>query len=125
MEHISHEEYVDRQRAKVASLATKILKKEMSMIEGAKEIVSLRYELDVDENDKDILAFVLIESETDDLPIGKARRFWAKDALAEKEPDVQEAEHWARGVGVDACKNLVERFDKYNRGYTSDCERNE
>ena len=125
MEHISHEEYVDRQRAKVASLAAKILKKEMSMIEGAKEIVSLCDGLDVDEDDKDILAFVLIESETDDLPIGKVRRFWAKDALAEKEPDVQEAEQWAQGVGVDACKNLVERFGNYNRGYTSDCERNE
>ena len=125
MEHISHEEYADRQRAKVASLAAKILKKEMSMIEGAKEIVSLRDELDVDEDDKDILAFVLIESETDDLPIGKVRRFWAKDALAEKGPDVKEAEQWAQGVGVDACKNLVERFGSYNRGYTSDYERNE
>jgi hypothetical protein len=115
MGHLSHKEYVDRQRAKVASLAAKVLKKEMSMIEGAKEIVTLCYELDVDDSDEDILAFVLIESETDHLPIGKVRRFWDEDALVEKEPEVQEAERWAQGVGAEACKNLVERFGRYNR----------
>ncbi len=113
MEHISHKEYVVRQRAKVASLATKILMKEMCMIEGAKEIIALRHELDVDETDKDILVFVLIVSETDALPIGKVRQLWAKDSLAEKEPEIQKAEQWAQEVGVDACRNLVERFGDY------------
>jgi len=69
MEHSSHEEYVVQQRIKVALIASKILSHEMTMLEGAREIVALRYELELDEMDKDILDLVTIQSETDSLPI--------------------------------------------------------
>ena len=63
-----------------------------------------------DRDDPDLEAFTLIASETDHLPIGSERDRWSRAALAEKQPKIAEAERWAKGVGLEACRNVAARF---------------
>ena len=110
---LSHEEYVLQQRRKVAKLASDVLEGDLSILEAAIEIAKFRFELDVDENDKDLLVFIGIESEIDHLPIGPERKYWNEDALKEKERQIKECETWAKEFGLKACKSLLDRFGVY------------
>ena len=69
-ERMSHEEYVAMQRRRVAELARDILAGEIDVLDGSSQIAGLRGQIEIDLHDDDIMAFVLVESETDHLPIG-------------------------------------------------------
>jgi hypothetical protein len=114
MDHMSHEEYVALQRRRVGALARDILDGKLDILEGAREIVRLRHELEVPEDDPDLNAFVVIESETDALPIGRQREHWAVDVLARREPELADARKWAFEIAKEECRNLVARFAPSN-----------
>jgi len=61
------------------------------------------------------MTFVIIESETDALPVGALRARWAPEALEAIQPRLAAAEAWAKTVGEAACRNFVQRFGR--RGY--------
>ena len=105
-------------RGKIVAICLAILWEDMEAIPGACILTKLRYDLLPDgvtgwiERDEDFDAFVGICSETDHLPIGFERRNWSAEALAEKDPEVIEAERWAKEIAKPACKKLIERFAK-------------
>ncbi len=104
--HMSHEEYIKNQRQKVTDLLTQVIEGKTSILLAARQIVQLRFDIDLDENDKDVLTFVGIDSESDSLPIGPERTYWSKDALKNKEKEIKDVEKWALDFGIEACKNL-------------------
>jgi hypothetical protein len=55
--------------------------------------------------------FTAIDSETDALPLGEVRQYWDQAALERLEPDIREAERWAREAGRSACISLIQRFE--------------
>jgi hypothetical protein len=57
------------------------------------------------------LPFVVIDSETDHLPMGDVRQRWAPDVLARKDVEIQEAEAFYRDCAFAACERLLARFD--------------
>ena len=59
---------------------------------------------------RDFMAFVAIDSETDDLPIGDVRKYWSKEALDKLDPEIKKAEEWAKNFGLKECESLVRRF---------------
>jgi hypothetical protein len=105
-----HAEYIEKQRLKVAKIASNVLKGEQSILTAAREIVSLKSELNIDENDDDMLVFILIDSETDHLPVGPEKEHWDPNALLDKQKEIQKSEKWALSFGLDACQRLFERF---------------
>jgi hypothetical protein len=109
-ERMSHEEYVAMQRRRVAELARDILAGEVDVLDGSARIVSLRDELDIDRDDDDLMAFVVVDSETDALPVGAEALNWSEDALARKQPELERARSWAFDVVHQPCQNLVARF---------------
>jgi hypothetical protein len=109
-EHLSHSEYVALQRRQVAKIAAQMLAGNLGMIEGARLLAGLRHEVEVGEDDPDFLMFVAIESETDHLPVGQEREMWAPESLARKDLEISRAESYAREDAVEACRNLVRRF---------------
>ena len=109
-ERMSHEEYVATQRRRVAQLARDILAGELDVLDGSAEIVSLRDELDIDHDDDDLMAFVVVDSETDALPVGAEALNWSQDALARKQSELERARSWAVDVVRQPCQNLVARF---------------
>lgn len=112
---MTHEEYVDMQRAAVVKIAQGMLDGSIPYLEGAIKLCSLRHEVDVPEDDEDFMAFVLVASETDHLPIGVQRQHWSEQSLARHEPEIQKSTLWAKNVSLSECKSLVERFVQLSR----------
>src|SRR5581483_11168494 len=88
---------IARQRA--AEISSQVLAGRLDHILGARQLVGLRFSVDVPEDDPDFLAFVAIDSETDALPFGPIRAQWEPSALARLEPDLARAGAWAREFG--------------------------
>ena len=109
-ERMSHEEYIATQRRCVAELARQILSGQIDVLDGSSQITRLRAEIEIDLDDDDMMAFVLVESETDHLPIGVEAQNWSDEALVRKEPDLRRARAWATDVVREPCANLVSRF---------------
>jgi len=107
---MTHEEYVLSCRQRAAELATGILTGSVQVLEGCHELASLRWEVEVDEWDKDFVTFAAISSETDSLPVGQVRAHWSSEALARLEPQIQSAVAWATAQATAACRSVVQRF---------------
>src|SRR5882762_2327927 len=105
-ERMTHEEYVAMQRRRVVDLARQILAEEIDVLDGSSQIARLRFELEVDDNDEDLMPFALVESETDALPVGSEAHNWSEEALARKEPELRRAREWAFSTVREECKSL-------------------
>jgi hypothetical protein len=98
-------------RREIARVATRVLADEMGLHEACREIARLRTGLaDPEIDDPDLLIFVAVDSELDDVPLGGARERWAPEALAEK--DAQAADYLARVRDrlLRACQSLSVRW---------------
>lgn len=94
-EQMTHKEYVAMQRRRAAELARQILDEEIDVLDGSCKIGALRFEVEVDDSDQDFLAFEVVSSETDHLPICDEALNWSDEALARKEPELKQAREWA------------------------------
>jgi hypothetical protein len=112
---ITHEQYVKSVRERIYAIALGMLNDEIPFLEGARKLASLSHEAEADGNDEDFRVFVGIASETDDLPIGPSRKYWAKEALEKHQPMIEETTRWAKQIGTSACQSLATRFNAEER----------
>lgn len=103
-------EYVEAQQKKVVTVAQDILDGRIGIIKGARLLSGLRYTVTRDEGDPDFLTFVGIGSETDHLPVGVEREFYAKDALVEKDKEIKRLEDRYQEWAFASCRALIARF---------------
>lgn len=103
-------------RRQLAETARAMLAGSLSFIEGARRINELRWVAKLPDFDSDITPFVLIDSETDALPMGEVRRHWAQEALINLQPEIDRAEQWAQDFGRTACEKLIDRFGEPSAG---------
>ena len=97
----------------VAQVAQAILDGRISIIAGARQIRQFcGGHAGLDERDPDLTTFVAIDSETDDLPIGDVRQYWARDALAQKDLQIARCEAIYREPALEAASHLVARFTR-------------
>ncbi len=108
---MSKEEYIEKKRKRASEVANGMLDGSVHYLEGAIELSSLRFEVGLPEDDKDFLAFTLVASEIDYLPIGAPRQYWAQEALERHEPEMQKSIKWAKEVSLFECKSIVARFN--------------
>lgn len=106
---MSREEYIELNRKRAAEVAAGMLDGSVHYLEGAIELSSLRFEVDLPD-DKDFLVFTGVASEIDHLPIGAPRQYWAEEALEKHEPEIQQSIRWAKDVSLSECKSIVARF---------------
>jgi hypothetical protein len=85
-------------RRRIAAAAVAMIHGRHSYIEGARCIAGIRFEAGM-ENDPDILPFVLIDSETDELPIGSVRKLWKLAALKALQPEIDKRKLGPRKMG--------------------------
>jgi len=97
-------------RRRILRAAQGMVAGKLSYVEGARKIVAAAATARLDERDADLLSFVAVDSETDALPFGEMREHWQAAALAALQPEIDQKETWARGLGEPHCRNLVERF---------------
>ncbi|MEO6971110.1 MAG: hypothetical protein ABI217_09475 [Chthoniobacterales bacterium] len=104
------EQYATAQQQVIAA-ASAILRGELGVIEGSRLLCSLRSRASSSYHDPDFLPFVIIDDASDHLPIGDVRRYWAADALAGKDLEIQAAEALHRTDAVAGCERLLIRFN--------------
>ena len=75
-------------------------------MEAVRELVSLA-RTDAIATEADRTLIIVIESETDSLPIGEVRKLWAPDALQAKEPEIERAEALWKTEFLEACKRIA------------------
>ena len=63
----------------------------------------MQFEMGLDENDKDILVFVGMDSESDNLPLCTERIYLSVETLKYKENEINSSEEWALDFGIEAC----------------------
>ena len=106
----NHDSGTASEHARLVALATEMLAGSHSYIEGAVEINRIRSKLQIPPDDDDFATFVLIDSETDALPLAEKRSLWSASALEKLEPEIERSEKWARKAGATACQRLIDRF---------------
>ena len=96
-------------RQSILGMMDRMLDGSVTYLEGARVVAKLRFDAGL-EADSDILPFVGVASETDALPLGRAREFWSAVALDDLQPKIREAEAGAKGLLENHCRNLIQRF---------------
>jgi len=61
--------------------------------------------------DPDFVVFGAIASETDELPLGKAREQWSAAALARADVEIERYTREVQDQVLAACRNLLNRFE--------------
>jgi hypothetical protein len=98
-------------RQKLVAIAQQLLAGRIGVIEAARQIAPFRGDrVGLDEFDPDFVIFVVIESETDDLPVGETRSYWDADALTEKDLEIARCDELYRAQALEAASHLVARF---------------
>ena len=105
------DEDIEKKRRRAAFVARGMLDGSIHYLEGAIELSSLRLGVGLPEDDKDFMAFVVVSSETDNLPIGAPRQHWSQEALDRHEPKIQQSIKWAKEFSLSKCKSIVARFN--------------
>jgi hypothetical protein len=96
-------------RLEIARTARALLSGMLSYIEGARKIAALHFPANL-EHDPDVTRFIAIDSQTDALPAGEARKNWLPAALLRLEPEISRAEAWAQEFANAAAQSLARRF---------------
>ena len=87
----------------IRARALDLVEGRLSVIESARVLSKLTYWSGLD-TDPDLVTFVAIDSETDTLPVGEVRKYWAAHALEREDVEIAKAEELYRA------QRLVERF---------------
>jgi hypothetical protein len=89
-------------------VAKQIIDKEISIVEGCRTLTNLR--LNIDPDNEIFLLFRGVSSETDDYPLGEARKYWDEKALAKLDTEIKEYENRIREDVNKACWHLIEKL---------------
>lgn len=97
-------------RLQIVSTARNMCEGRISFIEGAREICALSHAIGLSD-EADMIAFVVVDSETDGLPMGSVRNLWQPEALAKLQPEIERSEAWARNTCLKECQALIARLE--------------
>jgi hypothetical protein len=112
--HVKPEKMTEKimrsEKAKAIKTAEEMIVGKTGIIAGSRILSGLRFELEVPEEYEEFLTFVAIDSETDDLPVGREREFWSPEALKEKDVEIQRCEVLYRKYAIEACESIIKRW---------------
>jgi hypothetical protein len=100
----------DDARKQVVEVSRALLERRESVLTAACKIASLRYYLDPDQVDPDLLAFAGIESQEDHLLVFDSLRGWHPDVQESKAEEIAEAERFHMPGAFDSARRLIERY---------------
>jgi hypothetical protein len=103
-------EYRGKVRSQMLSLAKKMLAGQIGIIAAARELRTFQCEVEP-EIAAILNVFVVIDSETDSLPVGEVRQLWNSQALEREDRKIADAEHLYRKVATEAGASLIRLLD--------------
>ena len=96
-------------KSRIATLAAGISEGSVGLLEGIRNMAPLIRRLER-KNEAYFLPILAIESETEDVPTGEARKLWEPLALRRKEAEVEVYLEKVREVVLDSCKKIREEL---------------
>jgi len=75
-------------KEKIIKITNDILNKKISIVNGARKLSQFQFGYNL-ENNKNLLFFVGVNSETDHLPIGQEREKWNSTSLLKKDKETK------------------------------------
>lgn len=96
-------------RAELISVAGAMISGRIHLIEGVRQICSLRFELE-DPDDRIFMPIVTAECETDYFPLGSIRRQYAAGALQRLDRELEEYLEVERRDILNACRAIIHRY---------------
>jgi hypothetical protein len=108
-DHITNVPQWEEHCRKIHARAVDLLEERVGVIETARAIRTLGYWAGL-LDDPDVETFVAIDSETDTLPVGEVRQYWAAHALEREDVEIGRAERLYAAIARQAAEALVERF---------------
>ena len=97
-------------RERMVKLAANILSGETSVVAGARQMVHLIHQSGLPQFDSDLTIFIAVESESDSLPLGAARQYWAAEALERADREIEAVEALYRDQILTSCQAIVKRY---------------
>jgi hypothetical protein len=97
----------------------KIHARAMDLIEGRLGVIETARSLDLLaswtclENDEDLNIFISIARETDFLPVGEVRKYWAVDSLEREDVEIGQAENRNREIALSAAVRLADMIARH------------
>lgn len=104
------------QGVEIVRVARAILNGTIGIIEGSRTLHGLGHEECADDLDPDFSIFVVIDSDTDHLPVGDVRKMWLEDALVEKDEEIRKIIDFYKEDVLRACSNIILRFESKGSG---------
>ncbi len=93
--------------------ARAVLSGEIGLLEGCIPLASIAHDVVSDWRvDPDFVVFGAVASETDELPLGKARAQWSAAALARADVEIDRYTREVQDSVLAACRNVVKRFER-------------
>jgi hypothetical protein len=96
-------------RGQIVAICEAILAEELGVIAGSRRLNLLGLEL-LNGRDEDFRECLVVDSDTDHLPVDSERHNWSVDALERKDREIAEVESFYKEEVKAACKKLIERF---------------
>jgi len=94
----------------IRARALDLIEGRLSVIESARALSKLTFWSGL-KDDPDLTNFVAIDSETDTLPVGEVRKYWARHALELEDVEIAKAEELYRTTAIESAQRLAERFE--------------
>jgi hypothetical protein len=101
-------EYRAIARAEMRDIAKRFLAGELGVIEASRALSPFWDMVSQEDLEPHIRAFVGINSDTDALPVGDVREYWASEALVGKDREISDAEAKWRDWGREAAEAIVQ-----------------
>ena len=96
----------------ILAIAKGIVAGEVRISEGAIRLARLAHKTPQAERDASLRIFIGIDSELDRFPFGDVRKQWAPEALERADKELHETEERFRTRAMNACLELIKRFEK-------------
>ncbi|HCU05793.1 MAG: hypothetical protein A2X77_06070 [Gammaproteobacteria bacterium GWE2_42_36] len=101
------------ERKNITNLAQKIIDGSINIIEGCRQISSLKIEKEMRDN-SDFLIIRGFESETDEYPLGIVRKNYNQESLRKLDKEIMTYLNESKPVILEACKNLIKKYGNSN-----------
>ncbi len=98
-----------KHRRKVRALAQRIISGEVGVIEGSRQMAKFEVWLHA-RSDEDFRVFAGVNSESDHLPVGEARKHWSSEALLQKDQEILSLEDFYRNEVIAAAHRIRTKF---------------
>ena len=96
----------DEVRMQIISIASGMIQGDVPLIEGARELCSLRLDIGTSESEL-FYPIIAFDSETDHYPVGAVRQHYSQEKLAELDREITAHLLEVRAEVVQSCESIV------------------